>query len=56
MATLTVKMKWKKNTPGTEVYEAETPKDGEIIRQIYIQRDVFGGSPPSNIEVTVKST
>ncbi len=54
MGTLTVKMKHKKATPGTEVYEAVTPKDGETIRQVYIQKGAFDGSAPANIEVTVK--
>ncbi len=58
MTTLnaTVKMNLLKTTKGTVVYAAASAKDGEVLRQQYIQNEAFNGAtPPEHIEVTIKA-
>ena len=56
MAQLVVKMDKLKETKGTIVYAATSAKDGQVLRQQYIQKEAFDGQlPPEHIEVTIKA-
>ena len=56
MATMTIKMNKFKETKGTIVYQAETPKDAAMLRQQYIQKEAFDGVvPPDHIKVTIEA-